>query len=150
MRRREFIAGLGGVAAWPLAGRAQQQPGRPPTIGFLGAETPSSSSKWVNAFGRRLRELGWVEGRSIAVDYQYAEGQGERYAEIAAAFVRARVDVIVTHGTGPTLAAKQATSAIPIVFAATGDPVGTGLVASLARPGGNMTGSSLQETDTAA
>jgi putative ABC transport system substrate-binding protein len=98
---------------------------------------------------RRLRELGWIEGRTVAIEYRWAEGRSERYAEIAAEFVSLKVDIIVTNGTGPTLAAKQATSAIPVVFAAVGDPVGTGIVASLSRPGGNITGLSTQTADTA-
>ena len=148
MRRREFITLLGGAAvAWPLAARAQQ-PGKLPTIGFLGAATPAATSQWTAAFMQRLRELGWSEGRTIAIEYRWAEGRGERFAEIAAEFVRLNVDVIVTVG-GAVLAAKQATSLIPIVFAAAADPVGSGLVASLARPGGNVTGLSSQFTDLA-
>src|SRR2546430_4382567 len=114
-RRRYFITLLGGAAvSWPLAARAQQ-PGKLPTIGFLVAGTPSSHGQWVAAFARRLRELGWIEGRTIAIEYRWAEGRGERYVEIAAEFVRLKVDVIVTSG-GATLAAKQATSVMPIVF----------------------------------
>src|SRR6516162_3335689 len=138
MRRRQFIALLSGAAAtWPLAAHAQQA-GRLPTIGFLGPSTPSASAPWVAALVQRLRELGWVEGRTIVIEYRWAEGRTERFTEIAAEFVRLRVDVIVTHSAGPVIAAKQATSIIPIVFAAVGDPVGTGLVANLARPGGNV------------
>ena len=149
MRRREFITLLGGAAAaWPLAAHAQQA-GKLPTIGFLGATTPSAQGQWVAAFVQRLRELGWIEGRTVAIEYRWAEGRSERFAEIAAEFVRLKVDVIVTSGTAPVLAAKQATSVIPIVFAVAGDPVGTGLVASLARPGGNVTGLSNPETDLA-
>ena len=147
MRRREFLTLLGGaVAAWPLAVWAQQ-PAKLPTIGFLGSSTLSAMSEWVAAFVQRLRERGWIEGRTVAVEYRWAEGRAERAAEIAADFVRLKVDVIVTYATPPTLAAKQATSAIPIVFAAAGDPLGAGLVASLAQPGGNVTGLSLQSTD---
>jgi ABC-type uncharacterized transport system substrate-binding protein len=150
VKRREFITLLGGAAAaWPLAARAQQ-PGKVPTIGYLGSSTLSAMSQWTASFVQRLRELGWVEGRNVAIEYRWAEGRAERAAEIAAEFVRLKVDVIVTYGTPPTLAAKQATSAIPIVFALAGDPVGTGLVASLARPGGNVTGLSIQSTDSAA
>ena len=98
---------------------------------------------------QRLRELGWIEGRTVAIEYRWAEGRSERFAEIAAEFVRLKVDVIVTAGTAAVVAAKQATSVIPIVFAAAGDPVGTGLVASLARPGGNVTGLSNQSADLA-
>jgi putative ABC transport system substrate-binding protein len=134
--------------AWPLCAHAQQL-GKVPTIGFLGATTPSIWSAFVGAFLQRLRELGWVDGRNIAIEYRWAEGRGDRYAEFAAEFVHLKVDVIVTAGTGPTFAVKKATSVIPIVFAAAGDPVGTGLVASLSRPGGNMTGLSNQQTDLA-
>jgi putative tryptophan/tyrosine transport system substrate-binding protein len=149
MKRREFITLLGGAAgAWPLAASAQQ-PARLPTIGFLVAGTPSSHGRWAAALVQRLRELGWIEGRTIAIDYRWAEGSRERAAEIAAEFVRLKVDVIVTSATVVVIAAKQATSVIPIVFAAASDPVGTGLVASLARPGGNVTGLSLQFTDLA-
>jgi putative ABC transport system substrate-binding protein len=148
MRRRDFMTLLGGAtAAWPLAARAQQ-PAKLPTIGFLGGTTPATWSLFVAAFVQRLRELGWIEGRTIAIEYRWAEGRGERFAEIAAEFVRLNVDVIVTVG-GAVLAAKQATSLIPIVFAAAADPVGSGLVASLARPGGNVTGLSSQFTDLA-
>ncbi|MFL6805923.1 MAG: ABC transporter substrate-binding protein [Xanthobacteraceae bacterium] len=147
MRRRAFIALLGGAAAgWPLAARAQQ-PGKLPTIGFLGA-APSIESQRVAAFEQRLRELGWIEGRTVAIEYRWAEGRSERYAENAAELVRLKVDVIVTSATPPTLAAKQATEVIPIVFATLSDPVGTGLVASLARPGGNVTGLANQLSDT--
>src|SRR5947208_16275024 len=114
MRRREFITLLGGAAvAWPLTARAQQ-PAKLPTIGFLVAGTPSSHGQWVAAFVQRLRELGWVEGRNVAIEYRWAEGRPERYAEIATEFVQLKVDVIVTTG-GAVLAAKQATSVIPIV-----------------------------------
>ena len=149
MRRREFIVGVGAAAAWPLAARAQQA-AKLPTIGFLVAGTPSSHGQWVAAFVQRLRELGWIEGRTITIEYRWAEGRSERFAEIAAEFVRRKVDVIVTSATEAVVAAKQATSVIPIVIAAAGDPVGTGLVASLARPGGNVTGLSIQQTDVAA
>jgi ABC-type uncharacterized transport system substrate-binding protein len=149
-RRREFIRLLGGAAAaWPLAARAQQA-GKLPTIGYLGSGTPLTDSQWVAAFVQRLRELGWVDGRNVAIEVRWAEGRSERFAEIAAEFVRLKVDVILTHNTPPVLAAKQATSVIPIVFASAGDPVGTGLVASLARPGGNVTGLSSQASDTSA
>jgi putative tryptophan/tyrosine transport system substrate-binding protein len=145
--RRKFLATLGGAAAaWPLAARAQQ-PSKLPTIGFLGA-TPSTESQRVAAFVQRLRELGWIDGRNLAIEYRWAEGRNERYAENAAEFVRLKVDVIVTVATPPTVAAKQATSVIPIVFAAANDPVGSGLVASLARPGGNVTGLSNQVSET--
>ena len=148
MRRRAFIALLSGAAAWPLAARAQQA-AKLPTIGFLGGATPSLWSAWVSAFLQRLRELGWVEGRNVAIEYRWAEGRNERYTEIATEFVRLKVDLIVTAGAS-VVAAKQATSVIPIVFAVAADPLGTGLVASLARPGGNITGLSNQAADLAA
>ena len=136
MKRREFIAMLGGAAvACPLAARAQQA-GKVPTIGFLGQSTRSAGSEWVAAFVQRLRELGWSEGRTIAIEYRWGEGREERFAEVAAEFVRLKVDIIVTSGTLAVMAAKRATSVIPIVFATTGDPVANHLVASLARPGG--------------
>jgi putative ABC transport system substrate-binding protein len=147
MKRREFITLIGGVgAAWPLAARAQQ-PAKVPTIGFLGASTPSGQSKSVTAFVQRLRELGWIEGRTVTIEYRWGEGRNERFAEIAAEFVRLKVAVIVTSGVA-ALVVKQATSVIPIVFAVAADPLGTGLVASLARPGGNVTGLSTQFADT--
>ncbi len=147
--RRKFLSALGGAAVtWPLAARAQQA--AMPVIGFLIAGTPLSHGQWVAAFVQRLRELGWIEGRTIAIEYRWGEGRNERFAEIAAEFVRRKVDVIVTSATAAVVAAMQATSVIPIVFAAAGDPVGTGLVASLARPGGNVTGLSIQQTDVAA
>jgi putative tryptophan/tyrosine transport system substrate-binding protein len=137
MRRREFIMLFGGAAAaWPLAARAQQH--KLPTIGFLGGASALAESQWAAAFVQRLHQLGWTEGRTVAIEYRWAEGRNEP-AEIVAEFVRRKVDIIVTYGTPSILAAKQATSAIPIVFAAAGDPVRTGIVASLARPSGNVT-----------
>src|SRR5215467_11385179 len=146
-KRRQVLSLLGGAAAWPLAARAQQ-PAKVPIIGFLGPGTPSAWSAWTAAFVQRLRELGWIEGRILAIEYRWAEGSPERFGEIAAEFVRLKVDVIVTVG-GAVLAAKQVTSVIPIVFAAANDPIGTGLVPSLARPGGNVTGLSSQAADLA-
>jgi putative ABC transport system substrate-binding protein len=147
MQRREFVAGLGGATAWMAAGRAQPVQ-RLPTIGFLSTTTPSSTGSWVAAYEQRLRELGWIKGQTIAIEYRWAEGHPERYAEFAAEFVRLKVDVIVT--TVPAVAAlKQATSVIPIVFVLATDPVGGSLVTSLARPGGNITGLSMQATDLA-
>jgi putative tryptophan/tyrosine transport system substrate-binding protein len=149
MRRREFITLLGvTAAAWPLAARAQQ-PGKLPIIGFLGATTPSVASQWEAAFVKRLQELGWTTGRSVAIEYRWSEGRSERFAELAAEFAGLKVDVIVTWGAETVIAAKQATSVIPIIFAVAADPLGAGLVASLARPGGNVTGLSLQFTDLA-
>jgi putative tryptophan/tyrosine transport system substrate-binding protein len=147
MKRREFITLLAGASAWPLPARAQQ-PAKLPTVGLLGAATPATWSLFIAAFVRRLRELGWIEGTTIAIEYRWAEGRDERFAEIAAEFVRLKVDVIVTAGAA-VLAAKQATALIPIVFAVAADPVGGGLVASLVRPGGNVTGLSTQFTDLA-
>jgi putative tryptophan/tyrosine transport system substrate-binding protein len=147
-KRRKFITLFGGALAWPVAARAQQL--ALPVIGFLGANSPSAESQWFTAFVQRTRELGWIEGRTVSIEYRWAEGGAERAAEIAAEFVRLKVDVIVTYGTPTALAAKQSTSTIPIVFATAADPVRTGLVASLARPGGNVTGSSLQQPDLAA
>jgi putative tryptophan/tyrosine transport system substrate-binding protein len=148
MRRRKVVTLLGGAAAWPLAARAQQ-PARLPTIGFFSAGSAAPLSSWVAALVQRLRELGWIEGRTVAIEYRWAEGRNERLAEIAAEFVRLKVDVIVTHSAGPVIAAKQATAVIPIVFAVAADPLGTGLVASLARPGGNITGLSSQNAEVA-
>jgi len=146
MRRRTFIAGLLVATA---AGRAHaQQPAKLPTIGFLGTTTPSVWKDYVPAFLQRLRELGWVEGRTVAIEYRWAEGRNERFGEIAAEFVRLKVDVIVTSG-GAGVAAKQAPSTIPIVLALANDPVGSGLAASLARPGGNVAGLSLLAPDLA-
>ena len=134
------------LVAAPLAAEAQQ-PRKLPIIGFLGPLTSSAMSEWTAAFVQRLRELGWIEGRTVAIEYRWAEGRNGRYAEIAAEFVQLKVNVIVTGGTGAVIAAKQATSVIPIVFGTAGDPVGLGLVASLARPGGNVTGLSNQSAD---
>src|SRR5262249_17851259 len=147
--RRKFLATLGGAAAaWPLAARAQQ-PGKLPTIGFLGANTPDAQLQWTTAFVQRLGELGWIEDRTVAIKYRWAEGRLERMAEIAQELVRLKVDVIFDSSGGAVLAVKQATSAIPTVFPAAGDPVASGLVASLARPGGHITGLSIQQTDVA-
>ena len=149
MKRREFITLLGGTAAaWPLAARAQQT-GHLPTIGFFGAGTPFGQGTWAAALVQRLHELGWNPGSNVAIEYRWAEAHQERLPQIADEFVRMKVDAIVTAGTEATFAAKRATSAIPIVFGASADPVGTGLVASLAKPGGNVTGLSLQNTDLA-
>jgi putative tryptophan/tyrosine transport system substrate-binding protein len=145
--RREFITLLGGaVAAWPRAARAQQV-ARLPTIGFFSPNTRSVASPWTAAFVERLREVGWIEGRTIAIEYRWGEGRGDRTAEVISEFVRLNPDVIVTHGQSNIVAAKEATSAIPIVFALATDPVASGFVASLARPGGNATGLSIQGTD---
>jgi putative ABC transport system substrate-binding protein len=147
MKRREFITLFGGVtAAWPLAARAQQA-GKVPTIGVLGTD-PSSWTPWTTALVAGLRELGWIEGRNIAIEYRWDDGRLDRVAELAAEFVRLEVDVIVTYGTAVPIV-KRATSVIPIIFAVASDPVGGGLVASLARPGGNATGISQQLADIA-
>ncbi len=147
MKRRAFVTLLGGAAAaWPLATRAQQA-AKLPTIGFLGAEA-SNWSLWTAAFAARLRELGWSEGRTIAIEYRWSEGRAQSAADIAAEFVRLKAAVIVTNYSG-AFAAKQATSVIPIIFVLGNDPVGSGLVASLARPGGNITGLSVQAAEVA-
>src|SRR5262249_49154780 len=148
MKRREFITLLGGAAAgWPIAVRAQQ-PTKLPTIGYLGTAAASAWAPWTAAFVQRLRELGWIGGRTVAIQYRWAEGRAERWVEIASEFVRLKVDVIVSGGNA-AVAAKQASTVIPIVFALVDDPVGMGLVASLARPGGNVTGLAMQSTDLA-
>jgi len=150
VRRRQFITLIGGgAAAWPLAARAQQS-GKLPKIGLLGSGTAAVQGPWVAAFVQRMRELGWIEGRTVVLEVRWAEGRPERFTEIAAEFVRFKVEVIMTYGTAAVIAAKQATSIIPIVFAVANDPIGSGLVASLARPGVNVTGLSLQSTDIAA
>ena len=147
MRRREFITLLGGMAAaWPLSTRAQQS-AKPPIIGYLSPTSASTEGQWTAAFVRRLHELGWIEGSTVEIEYRWAEGHTERWSEFAADLVRLKVSVIVTWATPLTIAAKRATSVIPIVFAASSDPVGSGLVASLARPGGNVTGLSNQSID---
>ena len=148
MKRRDVITLLGGAAAWPLAASAQQ-PEKLPTIGYLGSGTPATQGQWAAAFVQRLRELGWIENRTVAIEYRWGEGRDERFAEIAADFIRLKVDVIVTSGTPSAIAAKKATEVIPIVIAGAGDLIGTGLVASLARPGGNVTGLSMQTPDSA-
>jgi putative ABC transport system substrate-binding protein len=144
--RRHFISLLGSAAAaWSGAARAQQ-PGKPPTIGVLGANTPTTQSRWTAALVNRLRELGWIEGRTVVIEYRWGEGRTDRFAEFLTEFIRLKVDVIVTAGVAVS-AAKQATSIIPIVFAVANDPLGAGLVASLSRPGGNVTGLSNQASD---
>jgi len=148
MKRRTFITLIGGAAAWPLAARAQQA--AMPLIGFLGATTASFQSQYIAAFVRRLSELGWIEGRTVAIEYRWAEGRPERFTEVAAEFVGRKVDVIVTGGAAASVVAlKQATAVIPIVFAAAADPVSSGLVDNLRRPGGNVTGLSVLSTDLA-
>src|SRR5215471_13292051 len=150
LNRRESITLLGGAAtaAWPLALQAQQS-GRLPTIGFIASGTPETQGHFVTAFMQRLLELGWVEGRTVALQVRWADGRSERFTEFAAELVRLKVDIIVTPSTPVVIAAKQASSAIPIVFAGAGDPIGSGLVASLARPGGNVTGLSQQSAELA-
>jgi putative ABC transport system substrate-binding protein len=148
VRRRDFITLLGGMSAtWPLAARAQQA--KAATIGLLGTGSAAAQSQWTAAFVHRMRDLGWVEGRNLTIEYRWAEGHTERLRDLADELVRLKVDVIVSHNTPGPLAAMQATSTIPIVFATAGDPVGSGIVASLARPGGNVTGLSSQMPDVA-
>lgn len=149
MRRRAFLVLVGSAAAtWPLATSAQYQ-GKLLKLGFFGAQTASTESEWTAAFVGRLAELGWIDGHNIAIDYQWGNGSFEHSAEVFAEFVHQKVDVIVTHATENIVLAEQATKTIPIVFASAGDPVGNGLVASLARPGGNVTGLSIEAIDTA-
>src|SRR5213080_3300997 len=139
MRRREFITLLGGAAAWPLAARAQQ-PAKIPRVGLLSTFSPSETRRWHQALRQGLRDLGWVEGENISIEYRYAEGRLDRLPAIATDLVRLKVDLIFTDTTSPTLAAKTATSTIPIVVASASDAVESGLAQSLARPGGNVTG----------
>jgi ABC-type uncharacterized transport system substrate-binding protein len=145
MNRRAVILLAGGAAAWPLAARAQQA-AKLPVVGFLGANSPSAQNQFNAAFENRLRELGWMDGRTVRIEYRWAEGRASRYSEIAAEFVSRKVDVIVTAGSG-AFAVKRATSVIPVVFIAAADPVSSGIVKSLARPGGNITGLSQQSSD---
>jgi putative tryptophan/tyrosine transport system substrate-binding protein len=147
VRRREFVTLLGGAASWPLAARAQQA-ARLPTVGYLGTAAASAWAPWTAAFVQRLHELGWIDGRTVAIQYRWADGRAERWAEFAAELARLKVDVIVTGGNA-AVAAKQASSEIPIVFAMVDDPVAMGLIASLARPGGNLTGLSMQSAEVA-
>jgi putative ABC transport system substrate-binding protein len=147
MRRRQFISLIGGATAWSVTARAQQP--KLPTIGYFGATTAAAQKQWVDAFLQRLSELGWIEGRTVVIEYRWGEGRSERIAEVAAELVQRRVDLILAGGTAPAVASKQATAVIPIVFGLAGDPVGTGLVDSLARPGGNVTGLSDQAVDLA-
>jgi len=148
MRRRSFIRGIAiSAAAWPLAARAQPKE-KVLKLGFLGAQTASAESDWTAVFAHRLADLGWIDGRNIAIEYHWGNGSFDNSADVFAEFVHQKVDVIVTHATQNIVLAKQATKTIPIVFASAGDPVGNGLVDSLARPGGNVTGLSIQAVDT--
>jgi len=140
VRRREFIILLASATACPLAAHAQQQAGKVPRIGFLSLTSPSDRPHLLDAFRKRLRELGWVEGQSIVIDYRYADGRVDRLPDLAAELVRLKVDLIVSWGTQGVTAARNASRTIPVVMIAVRDPVGVGLVASLARPGGNVTG----------
>jgi putative ABC transport system substrate-binding protein len=147
MNRREFIAIAGSAAAWPLAVRAQQP--KPPTIGYFGATTAAAEKLRTDAFVQRLSELGWIESHTVAIEYRWGESRTEHFTEIATDLVRLRVDIIVATSIAAVLACKQATTVIPIVFPLAGDPLATGLVTSLARPGGNVTGLSNQGADLA-
>jgi putative ABC transport system substrate-binding protein len=147
VKRREFIALIGGTAAaWPLAARGEGAR-KPPLVGILAAGSESTWGNFASSFVQRLRELGWTEGSTVAFQYRWGDGRTERFSEIAEELVRLRVDMIMTGATLPVVAAKRATSTIPIVFAAVGNPVEAGLVDSLARPGGNVTGVSNQNAD---
>jgi putative tryptophan/tyrosine transport system substrate-binding protein len=146
MKRREFITLLGGSAAWPLAARAQQT-GKLPLIGIVGDEA-TVWKPWTDAFVDRLRELGWIQGRNVGIAYRWSAGRAEPLAGIAADLVQQKVDVIVTYG-GAVTTLNQAAPSIPIVFAIAVDPVGIGLVPNFSRPGGNVTGMSIQSTDLA-
>jgi putative ABC transport system substrate-binding protein len=148
MKRREFISILGsGMATWPFAALAQQ--GRIRKVGFLGANTPAAAGHLATAFVSRLRQLGWIEGKNLAIEYRWAAGQTARFRELAEELVAAGVDVIVTSGNAPAIAARNVTSSIPIVLASTSEIMTTGLVKSLARPGGNVTGLTFSADDTA-
>jgi putative ABC transport system substrate-binding protein len=141
MRRREFITLLGGAAVvWPIAARGQQTAANIRIIGFLGMETETGSAPWVDGLRAGLRELGYVEGKNITLEFRYADGKYERLAQLATELLERKVDVLVTYGTPGGHAAKSATTAVPIVISSSGDPVASGLVASLSRPGGNITG----------
>jgi putative tryptophan/tyrosine transport system substrate-binding protein len=145
MRRRDFIAALGSASAlWPLAARAQQP--SMPVIGYLGTGTSSTQREWLATFTQRLHELSWREGQNLKIEVRFGEGRNERFAEIAAEFVALKVNMIVSSG-GAVPAIMRTTSTIPIIFAGANDPVGSGYVTSLARPGGNVTGLSLQSAD---
>ena len=147
--RREFITLLSGAAmAWPMSARAQQA--KMPTVGLLGATTPAVAGQWIGAFAQRLHELGWTEGRTVAIEYRFAEGRNERMAEIVAEFVRARVDVIIAQGTQAALTAKNTTAAIPIVFVLPGDPVGSGLVRAWRAPAAMSPGFRVRQSTLAA
>jgi putative ABC transport system substrate-binding protein len=148
MKRREFTTLLGGAAAWPVVARAQQAR-HVPIIGYVAPTNPLIPSRSTGAFLQRLRELGWIEGQTITIESRWAAGRPERLDEIAAEFVRLKVDLIVTSSTNDSIVMKQVAPQIPMVFAVSGDPVGVGLVASLARPGGNVTGLSNHSTDSA-
>src|SRR5436190_7167816 len=148
MRRREFIQLIGGAAAaWPMVAWGQQ-PAKIPVVGFLAAGSQTSHGAWVAAFAQRMSELGWTEGRNITIEYRWAVGDNQRMTEFAAEFVQRKVDAIVSSANGVNVA-RQATSSIPIVFAAYSDPVASGLTESLARPGGNVTGLTVQPSDLA-
>ena len=150
LRRREFLTILSGAAMAPMIRpdvALGQQPHKSPTIGFLGATTPTIWSANVAAFQNWLRELDWIDGHNVTIEFRWGRGRDDRYAELADELAQQNVDIIVTAGTTAVIAVKKVTSTIPIVFAAAGDPVRTGLVSSLSRPGGNVTGLSNLQTD---
>ena len=149
MRRREFITLVGGGGAATIrAGIGWAQAGKLATIGFLGTGSAAGWQPWTAMFEQRLQELGWIEGRTVAIEYRWGEGNRERFADFAADLVQRKVDVIVTGGSA-VASVKQVTAAIPVVFVLATDPIGGGLIASLSRPGGNVTGSSNQGVDLA-
>jgi putative ABC transport system substrate-binding protein len=148
MRRREFITLVGGAAAWPIAVQAQQS-SKVPTVGFLSPNSQAAAKSWTTAFVQGLRDLGWIEDRTVTIEYRWEDGQVERTSEFVNELVRLKVDVIVTHGLPNIVAAMKATPTVPVVFPLATDPVGSGLIASLARPGGNVTGLSILSRDLA-
>jgi putative ABC transport system substrate-binding protein len=148
MKRRDFITLVGGAATWSVAVQAQQ-PSRIPTVGFLSPNNQAAARSWTNAFVQGLHDLGWIEGRTVKIEHRWEDGQVERTSEFVDELVRLNVDTIVTHGVQNIVAAMQSTSTIPIIFPLATDPVGSGFVASLARPGGNVTGLSIVSRDLA-
>jgi putative ABC transport system substrate-binding protein len=148
MKRREFITLVGGAAAWPIAVQAQQS-SRVPTIGFLSPNSQAAAKTWTTVFVQGLHDLGWIEDRTVIIEYRWEDGQVDRTSALVNELVRLKVDVIVTHGVPNIVAAMKATPIVPVVFPLATGPVGSGLIASLARPGGNVTGLSIVSRDLA-